>query len=151
MPPKADTPLYSALVRLGRLSPTAEVQQLPGYLIHLDFCNYRASEIKGSVVLHRARPSSPYPLLTASKTPKLWEFGMYIMFPIGWMYYFGTNLESRFTVPDFWPAPEKTHRIPFERDEMKAELERLKVQRQERKARKLKVMAQEIGREDGKS
>ncbi|KAL8723819.1 MAG: hypothetical protein Q9181_007166, partial [Wetmoreana brouardii] len=57
------------------------------------------------------------------------------MFPIGWMYYFGTNLESRFTVPYFWPAPGTTHKIPFEKDEMRAELERLKTQRAERKAR----------------
>lgn len=62
---------------------------------------------------------------------------MYIMFPIGWMYYFGTNLESRFSVPDFWPKPEATHRIPFERDELKEELERLKNKRLERRAKRL--------------
>lgn len=65
------------------------------------------------------------------------QFGMYIMFPIGWMYYFGTNLESRFSVPDFWPKPEATHRIPFERDELKEELERLKNKRLERRAKRL--------------
>lgn len=59
------------------------------------------------------------------------------MFPIGWMYYFGTNLESRFSVPDFWPTPEATHRIPFERDELKEELERLKNKRLERRAKRL--------------
>lgn len=54
---------------------------------------------------------------------------MYIMFPIGWMYYFGTNLEDRFTVPDFWPRPEQSHKIPFERDEINAELARMKSER----------------------
>lgn len=70
-------------------------------------------------------------------TYRLCQFGMYIMFPIGWMYYFGTNLESRFSVPDFWPKPEATHRIPFERDELKEELERLKNKRLERRAKRL--------------
>ncbi|KAL8678758.1 MAG: hypothetical protein Q9186_004909 [Xanthomendoza sp. 1 TL-2023] len=68
---------------------------------------------------------------------EIFKFGMYIMFPIGWMYYFGTNLENRFAVPDFWPAPETTHKIPFERDELKAELERLKRRRLEGRARRI--------------
>lgn len=54
------------------------------------------------------------------------QFGMYILFPIGIMYYFGTNLDGKFSTPDFWPKPEQTHRIPYEREEIKAELERLK-------------------------
>ncbi|KAL8814137.1 MAG: hypothetical protein Q9223_006619, partial [Gallowayella weberi] len=66
-------------------------------------------------------------------------FGLYILFPIGWMYYFGTNLENRFAVPDFWPAPEMTHKIPFERDELKAELERLRRVRLEGRARRIQA------------
>lgn len=58
---------------------------------------------------------------------------MYIMFPIGIMYYFGTNLDGKFSVPDFWPKPEQTHRIPYEREEIKAELERLKARNAEMK------------------
>ena len=50
---------------------------------------------------------------------------MYLAFPIGWMYYFGTNLENRFAVPDFWPTQEQSHKIPFERDEIKAEVLRI--------------------------
>ncbi|KAF9731919.1 hypothetical protein PMIN06_003094 [Paraphaeosphaeria minitans] len=57
---------------------------------------------------------------------EVFKFGMYIMFPIGIMYYFGTNLDGKFSVPNFWPKPEQTHRIPYEREEIKAELERLK-------------------------
>ena len=49
------------------------------------------------------------------------------MFPIGWMYYFGTNLENRFTVPDFWPTQEQSHKIPQERDELRAEVERIRL------------------------
>lgn len=47
------------------------------------------------------------------------------MFPIAWMYYFGTNLEDRFSVEGFWPTQEQGHRIPFEREEIKAEVERI--------------------------
>lgn len=54
---------------------------------------------------------------------------MYIMFPIGWMYYFGVNLDNRFSVPDFWPKPETTNRVPFEREDIAKELERLKRRR----------------------
>ncbi|KAK3217242.1 hypothetical protein GRF29_1g2392777 [Pseudopithomyces chartarum] len=61
------------------------------------------------------------------------KFGMYILFPIGIMYYFGTNLDGKFSVPDFWPRPEQTHRIPYEREEIKAELERLKARNLEMK------------------
>jgi len=54
---------------------------------------------------------------------------MYIMFPIAIMYYYGTNLDKRFSVPDFWPKMEQTNRIPFEKDEIKSELERLRRRR----------------------
>lgn len=45
------------------------------------------------------------------------------------MYYYGTNLDKRFSVPDFWPKAEQTNRIPFEKDEIKSELERLREKR----------------------
>jgi len=70
---------------------------------------------------------------------------MYIMFPIGWMYYFGTNLEDRFRVPDFWPKQENSHRIPFEREEIASELERMK--REQRERRKLREKEQADGAE----
>lgn len=50
---------------------------------------------------------------------------MYLMFPIGIMYYFGTNLDERFAVPGFWPKAEHSHKIPFDRDEIKQEYVRL--------------------------
>jgi len=67
----------------------------------------------------------------------------YIMFPIAIMYYFGTNLDNRFSVPGFWPKPEETHRIPFEKDEIKAELERLRRKRLEKHARRVEREQQE--------
>jgi len=60
---------------------------------------------------------------------EVFKFGMYVLFPISIMYYFGTNLDERFTVHGFWPKPNETHRIPTERDEIKAELERLRERR----------------------
>ena len=59
------------------------------------------------------------------------------MFPIGWMYYFGTNLEARFQVPDFWPKPEETHRIPFEKDEQLALIKKLRDARLEHRRKRL--------------
>lgn len=63
------------------------------------------------------------------------------MFPIGIMYYFGTNLDSRFSTPDFWPKPGETHTIPFEKEDIKQELERLR-------ARRLAVRAQRLEMEN---
>jgi protein PET100, fungi type len=62
---------------------------------------------------------------------------MYIMFPIGIMYYFGTNLDSRFQVPDFWPKEGQSNRIPFEKEDIQSELARLKSQRLANRARRL--------------
>ena len=47
------------------------------------------------------------------------------MFPIGWMYYFGTNLDERFHVPDFWPTQEQSHKLPYEKEDIRAEVERM--------------------------
>ncbi|KFZ14510.1 hypothetical protein V501_03209 [Pseudogymnoascus sp. VKM F-4519 (FW-2642)] len=79
-----------------------------------------------------ARLHASHPLiLPAMAGPNLevFKFGMYIMFPIGIMFYYGHNLDKRFQVPDFWPKPEQTHKIPFERDEIKSELDRLRAKR----------------------
>lgn len=73
---------------------------------------------------------------------------MYIMFPIGWMYYFGTNLDEKFSVPDFWPKPEQTYKIPFERAEMDEALKEFKEQRLARRARRLELERKAI--EDAK-
>ncbi len=62
---------------------------------------------------------------------------MYVMFPIAFMYYYGLNLENRFAVPDFWPKPEQTNRIPFEKDEIHSELERLRQKRMYLRSKRL--------------
>lgn len=64
------------------------------------------------------------------------------MFPIGIMYYFGTNLDSRFSTPDFWPKPGETHTIPYEKEEIKEELERLKARRLAARERRLELERQ---------
>lgn len=51
---------------------------------------------------------------------------MYLAFPIGYMYYFGTNMEDRFSVPGFWPTKEQSNKIPYEKEEIKAEVERIR-------------------------
>ncbi len=53
------------------------------------------------------------------------------------MYYFGTNLDGKFSVPGFWPSKEQTHRIPTERADVDAELDRLKAVRLEMRRRRL--------------
>ncbi|KAL8408992.1 hypothetical protein RB594_007440 [Gaeumannomyces avenae] len=69
------------------------------------------------------------------------KFGMYVMFPIGIMFYFGTNLDQRFAVPDFWPKPEQANRVPHEADEIRAELERLRARRLLNRDRRLAAEA----------
>lgn len=61
------------------------------------------------------------------------------------MYYFGTNLDQRFSVPDFWPAKEATNQIPFEREEITEELARLRAKRLEARARRLALEQREAG------
>ncbi|EME47575.1 hypothetical protein DOTSEDRAFT_122458 [Dothistroma septosporum NZE10] len=73
---------------------------------------------------------------------EVFKFGMYIMFPIGFMYYFGINLDSRFNVPDFWPKEGQTHQIPFERDEIAEEIKILKERRLAARAQRLAREAQ---------
>ncbi|KAK4232057.1 hypothetical protein QBC38DRAFT_353315 [Podospora fimiseda] len=77
---------------------------------------------------------------------EVFKFGMYVMFPIGIMYYFGTNLDERFRVPDFWPKAENANKIPLEREEIQAELERLRARRLILRERRLAREAAEEGR-----
>lgn len=69
------------------------------------------------------------------------QFGMYVMFPIGIMYYFGTNLDERFAVPDFWPKPEQANKVPLDKDEIHAELQRLRARRLHLRDRRLEEEA----------
>lgn len=73
----------------------------------------------------------------ANMLSSLLQFGMYVLFPIGIMYYFGTNLDDRFAVPEFWPKAENANRIPTERDEIHAELQRLRARRLYQRDRRL--------------
>ncbi|KAJ5139317.1 uncharacterized protein N7515_004165, partial [Penicillium bovifimosum] len=55
------------------------------------------------------------------------KFGMYVLFPIGWMYYFGTNLDDRFATKGFWPTAEQSHKIPLDKEEIDKELARMRM------------------------
>jgi protein PET100 len=59
------------------------------------------------------------------------------MFPIAVMYYFGTNLDNRFSVQGFWPNENQTPKIPHDRDEILSELQRMQQRRLERRAARL--------------
>ena len=76
------------------------------------------------------------------------QFGMYVMFPIGIMFYFGTNLDERFAVPEFWPKPEQANRVPLEKDEIHAELQRLRARRLYLRDRRLEAEAAARARDD---
>ncbi|KAK5627763.1 hypothetical protein RRF57_003478 [Xylaria bambusicola] len=73
---------------------------------------------------------------------------MYVMFPIGIMFYFGTNLDARFAVPDFWPKSEQANRVPLEKDEIHAELQRLRARRLYLRDRRLEAEAAQRARDD---
>lgn len=70
---------------------------------------------------------------------------MYVLFPIGWMYYFGTNLDDRFQVQGFWPTAEQSHKIPLDKEEIDKELARMRMVdgvRRERREREALALAQ---------
>jgi protein PET100, fungi type len=66
---------------------------------------------------------------------EIFKFGLYLAFPIGWMYYFGTNLDERFNVPEFWPTKEQSHTLPYDREELRQEVQRMQSEGAKRRAR----------------
>ncbi|KAJ5375533.1 hypothetical protein N7517_007539 [Penicillium concentricum] len=74
------------------------------------------------------------------------KFGMYVLFPIGWMYYFGTNLDDRFATKNFWPTAEQSHKIPLDKAEIDQELARMRMvdamKRERRQAAEAQAQAQ---------
>ncbi|KAE8369075.1 hypothetical protein BDV27DRAFT_153342 [Aspergillus caelatus] len=76
---------------------------------------------------------------------EVFKFGMYVLFPIGWMYYFGTNLDDRFSVPGFWPTTEQSHKIPLDKEEIDKELARMRMVdsiRREKRQREAQAQAE---------
>jgi protein PET100 len=71
---------------------------------------------------------------------------MYVLFPIGWMYYFGTNLDDRFATKGFWPTAEQSHKIPLDKEEIDKELARMRMvdalKREQRQAAEAQAQAQ---------
>ncbi|KAJ5896030.1 uncharacterized protein N7473_005429 [Penicillium subrubescens] len=72
---------------------------------------------------------------------EVFKFGMYVLFPIGWMYYFGTNLDDRFNVKNFWPTAEQSHKIPLDKEEIDKELARMRMVDTLRRERQQKEQA----------
>lgn len=64
------------------------------------------------------------------------QFGFYVMFPIGSMYYFGSPdfFEHYVKNLKFWPEESKTNRPPVEKEDIRAALEELRRDRLARKA-----------------
>jgi protein PET100 len=69
---------------------------------------------------------------------------MYVIFPIGWMYYFGTNLDERFSVPGFWPTAEQSHKIPLEKEDINKELARMRMADAVKRERRERQQQQEL-------
>jgi hypothetical protein len=59
------------------------------------------------------------------------------------MYYFGTNLDEKFTVKDFWPTKEQLNKIPTEREDIQEEIERMKRRRLKKRELRLEEEARE--------
>lgn len=72
---------------------------------------------------------------------RYFQFGMYILFPIGWMYYFGTNLDDRFRVKGFWPTEEQSHKIPIDKEEIDKELARMRMVESVKRERRERELA----------
>jgi protein PET100 len=90
------------------------------------------------------RKDTPPPFIYPEPNPLTHlQFGMYVIFPIGWMYYFGTNLDDRFSVPGFWPSAEQSHKIPLEKEEIDRELARMRTVDAVRRERRLQREAME--------
>jgi len=70
---------------------------------------------------------------------EVFKFAIYILFPIGIMYHFGTNMDKKFSVPGFWPSKEQSHRIPTDPADLDEELDRLRAIRLETRRRRLEM------------
>jgi len=80
---------------------------------------------------------------------EVFKFGVYILFPIGIMYYFGTNLDNKFSVPNFWPTKEQSYRIPTDSTDIDEELDKLRAIRLAARHRRLERETLESGDADG--
>lgn len=64
------------------------------------------------------------------------------------MYYFGTNLDDRFHVKNFWPTAEQSHKIPLDKEEIDKELARMRALDALRKERREKEQAAQAAQAD---
>lgn len=52
------------------------------------------------------------------------------------MLYIGNNTHGKLNVEDFWPDPNRLNQIPKDRVELKKEIERMRLERLERRKRR---------------
>ncbi|OZJ03171.1 hypothetical protein BZG36_04075 [Bifiguratus adelaidae] len=73
------------------------------------------------------------------------KFGIYVMFPIGWMLYFGGPefFDRHVRNINFWPKEETTNKPPSTKQDIQSELVRLKLEREARWRRRHEQQAQE--------
>jgi len=72
---------------------------------------------------------------------EVFKFGVYVLFPVAMMWYFGSNLDEKFSVPGFWPSKEQSNKVPRDRNELDDELERLKIIRLNMRQKRLEEEA----------
>lgn len=60
------------------------------------------------------------------------------------MYYVGLDTDEKFNLPGFWPDPSTLNQVPKEQYEIKAEVARIRRERQEKRLR-LEQRAKELG------
>lgn len=84
---------------------------------------------------------------------EIFRFAFYVSFPIGVMIYVGHNTHAKLNLPDFWPDPARLNNPPKDPVEIKAEIERMRFQRLERRKaleEKAKAMGIDMVTADGK-
>ncbi|GAB5588295.1 hypothetical protein Unana1_03195 [Umbelopsis nana] len=81
------------------------------------------------------------------------KFGVYVFFPVGVMLYFGgPDFYDKYVRGiNFWPEFEKTHQPPKTSDEVRAALDKMKSEREQRWMKKAMQARHEEQQQAGKS
>lgn len=63
------------------------------------------------------------------------RFAICVSFPIATMVWVGHDTHEKLNVPSFWPDPSRLHQIPKDPEELRAELQRMRNARAEKRKR----------------
>ncbi|KAF5092863.1 hypothetical protein D0Z03_002661 [Geotrichum reessii] len=66
---------------------------------------------------------------------EIFRFAFYVSFPIGTMIWVGIDTHEKFNVPKYQPDPARLNQIPKDPVEIRAEVERMRAERIERRKR----------------